>query len=208
MGESWGSRAFCAVVLFLARAILSCVFPRKVQGREYLHTESAKIIVGNHLSGYDPILLGMELWPTKLYIMGKAELFRNKIGAWMLYALGAFPVGRGKADVASMRNAIRCLDGNAALVIFPEGTRNKKNPEVFLPFLSGAAFVALRAKKPVVPVYFANLKGYRFFRRVEFRAGPPIFMDDLYAQPKITDEHMKEFMERVKDAILKLKENN
>jgi 1-acyl-sn-glycerol-3-phosphate acyltransferase len=69
---------------------------------------------------------------------------------WILSALGAFPVRRGHADREALKRCIEVLDNGEPLVLFPEGER-KDGPTVH-PLFDGAAYVAARAKVPIIPV--------------------------------------------------------
>ena len=63
--------------------------------RQYKSNGRPFVIVANHLSMLDPIFIAMAWgWGPKLSIMGKAELFRNPVFAWLFHQGGVFPVER------------------------------------------------------------------------------------------------------------------
>ena len=87
--------------------------------------------------------------------MGKAEVFKIPVLGAFFTALGGFPVARDGTD----RKARARLDGDAArrasrLAVFPEGTR-QHGPKI-QPLQPGAAYLALRAGVPIVPVGIAG----------------------------------------------------
>jgi 1-acyl-sn-glycerol-3-phosphate acyltransferase len=78
------------------------------------------IIAANHRSVLDPLIVGV-LVDRPVYFMGKKELFRRRPFAWLLSALGAFPVDRGGGDRDAIDLAEHILRRGDCLVIFPEG---------------------------------------------------------------------------------------
>ena len=82
--------------------------------------------------------------------MGKDSLWKRQPAAWILSALGGFPVSRGTADREALQRCIAVLEAGEPLVLFPEGER-KSGPTV-QPLFDGAAYVALKAGVPIVPV--------------------------------------------------------
>src|ERR671923_1679444 len=84
--------------------------------------DGAVILAANHRSFLDPFVIGACL-RRPLYFVAKQELFRNRLQAWFLNSLGAFPVRRGESDEESTKTALGLLERGEAVVIFPEGTR-------------------------------------------------------------------------------------
>lgn len=126
----------------------SLVFRWKVVGAENIPTGGGVIIAANHVSLWDPPVLGTAV-PRRIHFMAKEELFSNPIFSWLITKLGAFPVKRGTADRKAIRTALTLLENGSVLGIFPEGTRSKDGklgaPE------PGLALLALKSGVPVVP---------------------------------------------------------
>lgn len=107
------------------------------------------IYASNHRSYADPPLLGAGA-KGKYAFMAKEELFGNKLFAWLIRSLGAFPVSRGKGDTSTIDTAVERLNGGRSLMIFPEGTRSKDGKVG--KGHTGAALIAARSGKPIIPV--------------------------------------------------------
>jgi 1-acyl-sn-glycerol-3-phosphate acyltransferase len=111
--------------------------------------------------------------------MGADKWWRQRQFGWLLSALGGFPVTRGSADREALMRCVRVLEGGEPLVLFPEGER--KSGAVIQPLFDGAAYIAVKAGVPIVPVGIGGServmpKGARFIfpHRVVVVVGEPI----------------------------------
>jgi 1-acyl-sn-glycerol-3-phosphate acyltransferase len=122
----------------------------KIEGREKVRRNQAYVIISNHQSILDIILLdnirGDFRW------ISKAENFRVPILGLSMRMAGYISIERGSKEsaVKMFEEAARSLEKNISIMIFPEGTRSKTNR--LLPFKTGAFQLALRADKPILPV--------------------------------------------------------
>jgi glycerol-3-phosphate dehydrogenase (NAD(P)+) len=107
------------------------------------------ILAANHRSFLDPFVIGICL-RRPIYFVAKKELFRNRLQAWLLNCLGAFPVRRGESDEESVPTALELLERGQAVVIFPEGTRIRSG-SLAKP-KRGVGRLALESGAAVVPV--------------------------------------------------------
>ncbi len=96
-------------------------------GREHLPKEGPLLLASNHRSFLDPFVIGTMV-KRPVYYMAKRELFEKRWQAWILNALGAFPVDRGAGDGDAMATARRILERGDCVVVFPEGTRVRRGP--------------------------------------------------------------------------------
>ncbi len=110
--------------------------------------EGGVILASNHLANSDPILLGLAA-KRRLYFMAKIELFKNPFAAWLITALGAFPVDRGAGDGKAIKTGEDIIREGNVMTIFLEGGRSKTG-ELQRP-RSGCALVAQQTRAPVVP---------------------------------------------------------
>ncbi len=182
-----GDAVYLASKLVIA-AILKGFFRLEVQGREHEPARGPFLAVSNHWSAFDPPVLGVAL-RHKVHFMAKEELFRIPLlRSWML-CIGTFPVRRGEPDRQAIRTALDVLARGGVVGMFPEGTRNPRG--YLLPAEPGAAFLALRAGVPILPVGILGTlevlpKGAYLprLRKIRARIGPPFQLDDLPRGPE------------------------
>jgi 1-acyl-sn-glycerol-3-phosphate acyltransferase len=158
----------------LFRALFSIIFRWQVIGAEHIPKKGPVILCANHISLWDPPLLGAGI-DRPVHFMAKEELFRIPILSYFITKFGAFPVKRGAGDRAAIRTALKLLEDGKIFGIFPEGTRSKTGK--LGPGMPGAAMFALKSEAVVIPV--AIIGNYKWFRPIKIVYGPPI---DLSAQ--------------------------
>ena len=145
-------------------------------GREHLPRGGPLLLAANHRSFLDPFVIGT-LVRRPVYYMAKRELFERRWLAWVLNALGAFPVDRGAGDGEAMRTAREILQRGDCVVIFPEGTRTRPGP-LGEPH-RGVGRLALETGARVAPVAVIGTdevrRGWRIRpRKVRLRVGRPL----------------------------------
>lgn len=125
----------------------------RTSGTDNVPGVGAAVLMSNHQSNFDPIMLGAPL-RRPISIPGKAELFRIPVFRYFLRQLGSYPVDREAADTGSLRRSLKVLRAGKILAVFPEGTRTRTG-EVggFGPTLTK---LALREGVPIVPVAIAG----------------------------------------------------
>jgi glycerol-3-phosphate dehydrogenase (NAD(P)+) len=142
-------------------------------GREHIPKDGPVIIAANHRSFLDPFVIGT-MARRPMYYVAKEELFRKRWMAWVLSALGAFPVKRGMGDEDSIDTAKAILARGDIVLIFPEGTRTR--PGSLGRPKRGVGRLALESGAPVVPVAVIGTedvrRGWKIRpRKVRIRAG-------------------------------------
>jgi len=145
-------------------------------GREHLPRTGPLLLASNHRSFLDPFVIGT-LVKRPVYYMAKRELFEKRWQAWILNALGAFPVDRGAGDGQAMATARAILERGDCVVVFPEGTRTRPGP--LGDPRRGIGRLALETGAPVAPVAVIGSedvrRGWRIRpRKVRLRVGRPL----------------------------------
>jgi 1-acyl-sn-glycerol-3-phosphate acyltransferase len=168
------------IVRATAGKVALLLFRTKLYGAEHIPAAGA-LLAGNHISYMDPVLL----WcagPRPVHFMAKRELWDSPIVAWGLPRLWGFPVSRGEADRQAITTATELLRAGELVGVFPEGTRQTEAGDSLGEAQGGAAFIALRAEAPIVPVAFVGTdrvwpRGARFPRlaRTAIYFGEPIY---------------------------------
>ncbi|MGI6065013.1 MAG: lysophospholipid acyltransferase family protein [Bacillota bacterium] len=182
----------------LFKIILIVLGRYKITGQENIPDKGPVIVVCNHVSYWDPIVLGCAL-NRQVYFMAKAELFSIPIFGNILKRLGAFPIKRGHSDHKALRTAIRLLKEGKVLGVFPEGTRSKKGS--LLPFRTGITMIAYKAGCPIVPVGLINSKKVLigWWKPVEVKIGKPMLFPQVIKRP--SSEELEEWTEQSRQAV-------
>jgi glycerol-3-phosphate dehydrogenase (NAD(P)+) len=142
-------------------------------GREHVPRKGPVLITANHRSFLDPFVIAC-LARRPMHYVAKQELFATPWKAWLLNALGAFPVARGASDEEMVKTALAILARGDIVLIFAEGTRVR--PGALGRPKRGIGRLALESGAPVVPVAVigteAIRRGWRIRpHKVRIRAG-------------------------------------
>lgn len=171
----------------LTQPLLFAYFRISRTGAQYIPREGGAIIAANHRSFLDPFVIAM-LTRRPMYYVAKKELFMRPRRAWLLNALGAFPVDRGNSDKDAVDTARLLLERGELVLIFPEGTRVRPGP-LGAP-KRGIGRLALETGAPVVPVAVFGTEslrdGWRVYpHKVRVRAVAPLAFQraDAPSQP-------------------------
>jgi 1-acyl-sn-glycerol-3-phosphate acyltransferase len=190
----------------ITRRVLLPLYTRiQVTGIENVPLQGPLIIASNHLNDADPGIICTRI-PRKVAFMAKIELFRVPLLSQFLRAFGAFPVERGKADLAALRQATQALLRGQAVCIFPEGTREGP-AERLTEGWPGAALLALRHDVDILPIAITGsgrLNIPRMFlrllrrRAVTFTVGTPFRLDrPARINAEAATEGTRRIMERI-----------
>jgi 1-acyl-sn-glycerol-3-phosphate acyltransferase len=133
----------------IARVGTTLLFDLKTYGRENVPATGGVLLVANHQSYLDPVLVAVHL-RRPVSFLAKSELFENPYFGWFIRTLRAFPVRQGEGDIGAVKEVIRRLKEGHVLNIYPEGSRTETGK--MAPLEKGVALVIRRARVPVVPV--------------------------------------------------------
>jgi 1-acyl-sn-glycerol-3-phosphate acyltransferase len=152
---------------FIAFIVTRCVYRFRVRGDQNIPTEGAAILVANHVSFVDAIVL-MAASPRPIRFIMDHRIFKVPVLGWLFKLAKAIPVASQKEDPAAYAAAFdaadRVLSEGDLLCIFPEGgiTRDGTLQE----FKGGVMKILERRPVPVVPIALQNLWG-SYFSRIE-----------------------------------------
>ncbi len=122
-----------------------------VRGLENLRKYPLAVYASNHTSYMDIPVVFASL-PFQFRILAKKELWQWPFIGWYLNRSGQIPIDTENphATLSSLGAGVRALRSGMPLFVFPEGRRTDTGE--LNPFFSGAAFLALRAHTPIVPL--------------------------------------------------------
>jgi 1-acyl-sn-glycerol-3-phosphate acyltransferase len=157
--EKRASLLLWGIVRVTFTAFFLVYFRMKRIGREHIPKHGPVIIASNHRSFLDPFVIAT-MARRPMYYVAKKEIFQyNRLLAWALAALGAFPVDRGAGDADFITTARAILARGDIVLIFPEGTRTR--PGALGKPKRGVGRLALETGVPVVPVAVIGTEAIR-----------------------------------------------
>ncbi len=147
---TWWQFGLHLVNLFFARIL----WRGKVTGSVDLPPGQGAVIVSNHVSGIDPLLIQLSVLRIVHWMVAR-EYFYMPLFALIFKHMQSIPVNRAGIDTAATKMAIRYAQEGELVGLFPEGRVNTTD-QLLLPGRPGAALIALRARVPVIPCFVRN----------------------------------------------------
>lgn len=166
-----------------ARSLCTLVLKMKgyrISGLENIPKEGPGIIACNHLSLWDPVIVGCAV-PREIIFLAKEELYGIPVVGRIFRSLLTIPVKRGQGDIGAIRKALAALKEGKLLGVFPEGTRSKTGD--IQEAMAGVILIMEKSKTPIYPVKIYHSKGLIFQKRgsAGIIFGKPIYPDQLSA---------------------------
>ena len=179
-------------------------------GVNHIPTEGGVLIVSNHISLLDPVIVGSAA-NREIHFMARSNVFGIPGLGALISTFNAYPVNRGKPDLGALRKTVSLLkDGNVVLM-FPEGTRSFDGN--LGKAHDGACFIAHRANVPTIPVFHTGAekllpRGRRRLRRTKLtvRFGEPIDFSGI-TETDVKREMYQQMGIRMMDAIANLRDD-
>jgi 1-acyl-sn-glycerol-3-phosphate acyltransferase len=157
-----------------------------ITGKEHIRYGTRYVVAMNHVSIYDPPLIG-SFWPEQLEIIGASDVFEKPVQGQVLKAYGVIPVHRGEYDRALFMKIIKVIQAGYPLLIAPEGGRS--HVPAMQRAMPGVAYIIEQTRVPVVPVGLVGTTE-DFWQRarrgerpeLEIRIGKPITLPEITAK--------------------------
>ncbi len=177
----------------------------KIYGEKKHFFKGPAIIAGNHVSYYDPPFVGVG-WQEVIHYFARPSLFTKPILGFLLRSYNVHPLP-SESPTSAIKFISKLLNDGLKVVIFPEGTRSKKdsitNPK------PGFVMIAHRTQVPIIPVYVGGAysiwsryrKWPRPFGKLVCIFGSPLTWDSL------ADLSKKEAQEAMMSKWIKSVEN-
>ena len=180
-------------------------FKLEYYGMENLPKDRGYILVGNHQSYWDPVMMGLKL-DTTLTFMANEKLFHKPVLAPVIRGLGAFPVNLKKPDMTAIRTAKKVVKDGKVLALFPEGTRSHDGK--LLKFKGGVIYIASVTGEDVVPVCITYQNGGKFRSRILIRYGEVIPYREILEGKKKDTESMRQAAAKLQAVVQRLQDEN
>jgi 1-acyl-sn-glycerol-3-phosphate acyltransferase len=152
---------------FVAWIASRLVYRFRISGDEHIPSSGPAILVANHVSYVDAVLL-MAASPRPIRFIMDHQIFQVPVLGWLFRLAKAIPIAPQKVDAATYERAFeqarRVLDDGELLAIFPEGGITKDG--ALQPFKGGVMKILETHPVPVVPLALTDLWG-SFFSRAE-----------------------------------------
>ena len=157
----------------------------RVEGLESVPASGPLLIVANHDSHWDPVMVGVAALPRRqIRALAKSDLWKVRGLAPVLNGMGQIPIERGKGDQQALARAIETLRAGACIGVFPEGTRSRGK---VLRARSGLGRLALEVPEAHVSLVAiegtADLTGFPRRPRIRLR-----FFDPAGGQPQAGED--------------------
>lgn len=156
-----------------------------MSGVETLPASGPVLLVGNHDSHWDPVMIGVAARKRRMIrALAKSTLWDVKGLAPVLNGMGQIPIVRGAGDAQALANAVEALRGGSCIGVFPEGTRSKGRT---MRARSGVGRLALEVPEAHVSCVAvsgtADLTGFPRRPRIKIR-----FFDPSGGQPRADED--------------------
>ncbi len=142
-----------AVLQLILRWCFAVLLRYRARGFERLPEREGVLLLANHQSNFDPLLVGLPLNRPVSY-MARSTLFLNPLVGWILRNTYVVPIDRDAARAGPIRELVARLERGFLVGVFPEGTRTFDGD--LGEFKPGFVALVRRSRLPIVPVGIAG----------------------------------------------------
>lgn len=173
----------------------------RIIGRKNLKTKAPYLLVTNHSSLWDGVIINMLMPLTRIYYFATAELYRvNFIATWFFRSTFVIPYERGSGDSSIIERAVELLRQGEIFAITPEG--ELENGEGILPFHRGVIRIACQVDVPIVLAYIKQRKN--IWQRRNVIIADPISFSDIWQGQNITPEDMDIAAQNLREKMIEI----
>lgn len=191
------SRLWYGFLHVLCRLVAVVVFRVRVEGRQCVPKNGPVLVLSNHQSNLDPVLVGLAC-DRRLNYLARDTLFGFAPFRWLIHSLDAIPIDREGVGLSGVKETLRRLKRGEMVLMFPEGTRTHDG--ALRPLKPGFCAIARRAEAPLAPVAidgafdaWPRSRTFPRFSMFRIQFGRPLFPQQLLA---MSDEEIIEEMGR------------
>jgi 1-acyl-sn-glycerol-3-phosphate acyltransferase len=153
LDRNWFQSCFYDLIRASSAIGLTLGFGLRTRGRNNVPREGPALVVSNHQSYLDPLIVGSGSC-RRLSFLARKTLFRNPFFGWAIRELKAYPLDQDGTGIDGLRSVIKLLEAGKAVLVFPEGERSPHGKMV--PLQPGIHLLVKRTQVPVIPVGMAG----------------------------------------------------
>jgi len=142
-----------SVARFVLDGLIGAVSGWDVRGRKNVPRAGGVIVASNHISFFDPPLIGTAAM-RELHYLAKEELFRSPLLGPLIRYFNTIPIRRGMADLTGLTRAMDVLKAGNALIVFPEGSRMRDGE--LHPGRPGVGMLSVNTDALIVPCFISG----------------------------------------------------
>ncbi len=190
----------------LAKIFISVLTEINVTGIENFPQSGPYIVIGNHVSSFEPILM-LIYTPHQLEYLGSGDIPIDPRMSFFTNLYRFIPVMRGQIDQKGLKLALNVLEQGGVMGIFPEGgiwDKNLKEPKL------GTSWLSYKSRAKIVPIGFVGmnqaLKNALTLKRpkVSVIIGKPLSFEEIFQSDGTLKEKMLEGAEKIISSIAEL----
>ncbi|HZZ73988.1 MAG TPA: lysophospholipid acyltransferase family protein [Pirellulales bacterium] len=200
--RSWGKRTWYQFLHVTCRLVGVVAFRVRVSGREWVPKNGGALVLSNHQSHLDPVLIGLA-GDRRMNFLARKTLFKFPPFRWLIDSLDAIPIDREKSSFGGLKETLRRLKHDELVLLFPEGTRTADGRIGALK--PGFCAIARRAGVPLVPVAidgafaaFPRTRNYPLPATIHIAFGEPLQPSEI-PQFETDDALVAEVRRRLED---------
>jgi len=125
----------------------------RVRGTRHVPPTGPALLIANHQSFFDPVLIGIAA-RRRLSYLARKTLFDNRFFAFLIDTLNAVPIDQDGVGKEGIKTILAQLQQGRAVVVFPEGERTEDGK--MLPLKPGISLLIKRVEAPIIPIGIAG----------------------------------------------------
>ncbi len=197
--DNRGRRLFRRLLQLVARIVVRVCTRIEIQGLDNFPKHGPALFVANHLGDTDAVL-GIAYFPLYVDSLAKVELYDLPLIGVIGELYGVIWVHRGMPDRRALRAALDGLQAGRFVAIAPEARESITGK--LEEGVGGAAYLALKAGVPVVPIAFTGTENWRVYgnlkrlRRtaITMTVGPPFTLEEAGSLREAIDQGTETIM--------------
>ena len=170
-------------LIYVAAGIPGLIFfrPKNVYVNENAkkRIKGGAIVIANHSGLVDPVYLMLTIRYRRHHFVCLESFFNGRFRGWLFSQFHCIPINRENFSLGQLKRITGELEKGHMVSMFPEGHVSREN---LSPFKSGVILMALRSKKPIIPVYVMPRKHW-YNRLLAFIGEPYSVVDDIGEKP-------------------------